>query len=187
MGVHHFFSSMPATHCRDVIMQVVQGYAKSNAIVFSALHYNCSYFECDLYGGVTLSTHPPTHTPNMSSWFPIYFPLRVSDWVVLPLVGCNVMLWKDIITMTIASIHPAGHQHHTSPLDSCMTHHLLMHCCSLCLPLLQEPMYVPAGAPVEVEMWRCCGTHKVWYEWSITAPVATPIHNPGGRSYYVGL
>jgi len=36
------------------------------------------YFESDLYKGVMLSTHPPTHTPNMSSWFPIFFPLKVS-------------------------------------------------------------------------------------------------------------
>ncbi len=28
------------------------------------------------YGSVRLSTHPPTHTPNMFSWFPIYFPLK---------------------------------------------------------------------------------------------------------------
>lgn len=28
------------------------------------------------YGSVHLSTHPPTHTPNMFSWFPIYFPLK---------------------------------------------------------------------------------------------------------------
>lgn len=25
---------------------------------------------------VHLSTHPPTHTPDMFSWFPIYFPLK---------------------------------------------------------------------------------------------------------------
>jgi protein arginine N-methyltransferase 5 len=34
------------------------------------------FFEAHLYGDVTLSTHPPTHTPNMFSWFPIYFPLH---------------------------------------------------------------------------------------------------------------
>lgn len=42
---------------------------------------------------------------------------------------------------------------------------------------------------MDVAMWRCAGKHKVWYEWAVTAPhgAATPIHNPGGRSYYVGL
>ena len=58
------------------------------------------YFECQLYKDVTLNTHPPTITPNMFSWFPIFFPLR-------------------------------------------------------------EPVYVPAGAAVEAQMWRCCSPHKV--------------------------
>ena len=31
---------------------------------------------CCRYGSVRLSTHPPSHTPNMFSWFPIYFPLK---------------------------------------------------------------------------------------------------------------
>jgi protein arginine N-methyltransferase 5 len=40
---------------------------------------------------------------------------------------------------------------------------------------------------MEVHMWRCVGRHKVWYEWAVTEPQASPIHNPGGRSYAVGL
>ena len=28
------------------------------------------------YGNVTLSIHPQTHTEDMHSWFPIYFPLK---------------------------------------------------------------------------------------------------------------
>lgn len=75
---------------------------------------------------VHLSTHPPTHTPDMFSWFPIYFPLR-------------------------------------------------------------EPMHCPAGADIHMSMWRCIAPYKVWYEWAITHPSTTPIHNPTGRSYYVGL
>jgi len=49
------------------------------------------------------------------------------------------------------------------------------------------PPHPLAGARMEVHMWRCEGKHKVWYEWAVTQPLATPIHNPGGRSYYVGL
>lgn len=90
------------------------------------MHGFAGYFECVLYGDVLLSIHPPTHSDNMFSWFPIFFPLR-------------------------------------------------------------EPVYVPAGAPVSVQMWRCSAPHKVWYEWSVTEPVAGPIHNVGGRSYWVGL
>eukprot|EP00879_Flechtneria_rotunda_P029089 GHRR01031354.1.p1 GENE.GHRR01031354.1~~GHRR01031354.1.p1 ORF type:complete len:118 (+),score=9.42 GHRR01031354.1:196-549(+) len=80
----------------------------------------------ELCAGVTLNTHPPTHTSNMFSWFPIFFPLR-------------------------------------------------------------EPMMLPAGADVVAHMWRGCGKHKVWYEWAVSEPAITPIHNPSGRSYWVGL
>lgn len=91
----------------------------------AALHGFAGYFECSLYKDVSLNIHPPTHTPNMFSWFPIFFPLR-------------------------------------------------------------EPVYVPAGSPIELSMWRCCAAHKVWYEWGLTGPVPGPLHNVGGRSYYVG-
>ena len=35
------------------------------------------YFETQLYGDVWLSTNPRTHTEDMHSWFPIYFPVKV--------------------------------------------------------------------------------------------------------------
>ncbi|GAB4821351.1 hypothetical protein N2152v2_008397 [Parachlorella kessleri] len=89
-------------------------------------HGLAGYFDAQLYGDVHLSIHPETHTPNMFSWFPIYFPLR-------------------------------------------------------------QPFYVPQGSQVEVSMWRCAAKHKVWYEWAVTRPTCSPIHNPSGRSYYVGL
>lgn len=28
---------------------------------------------------------------------------------------------------------------------------------------------------------------QVWYEWAVTQPLVSSIHNPGGRSYFVGL
>jgi type II protein arginine methyltransferase len=39
------------------------------------VHGLAGFFEADLGCGVTLSTHPPSHTPGMASWFPIFFPL----------------------------------------------------------------------------------------------------------------
>lgn len=89
-------------------------------------HGFAGFFDSVLYKDVMLSTHPDTHTPNMYSWFPIYFPLK-------------------------------------------------------------EPVYVPAGAAIEMQMWRCVASHKVWYEWSVSQPTTTHIHNTNGRSYYVGL
>ena len=52
---------------------------------------------------------------------------------------------------------------------------------------LRQPFYVPAGEEIRVSMWRCCSRQKVWYEWAVESPLATPIHNPDGRSYMVGL
>ena len=47
---------------------------------------------------------------------------------------------------------------------------------------IKSPMYVPPGATVEAHMWRKAVNDKVWYEWAVTAPDVSPIHNPGGRS-----
>lgn len=41
-------------------------------------HGFAGYFECTLFANVLMSTHPSTHSPGMFSWFPIYFPVRVS-------------------------------------------------------------------------------------------------------------
>lgn len=101
-------------------------FTRSESAGAAVIHGFAGYFESVLYKDVILSTHPPTHTPNMFSWFPIFFPLAA-------------------------------------------------------------PVNCPAGASVEVQLWRCCTPHKVWYEWSVTAPSATHIHNVGGRSYFVGL
>ncbi|XP_066254290.1 protein arginine N-methyltransferase 5 [Euwallacea similis] len=44
----------------------------SKAAVLTGL---AGFFETKLYGNITLSTNPKTHTPDMVSWFPIIFPL----------------------------------------------------------------------------------------------------------------
>jgi protein arginine N-methyltransferase 5 len=91
-------------------------------------HGFAGYFDAQLYKNVHLSILPETHTPEMASWFPIYFPIR-------------------------------------------------------------QPFYVPPGAEMRVSMWRCCSRQHVWYEWAVSvAPsVVSPVHNPNGRSYKVGL
>jgi protein arginine N-methyltransferase 5 len=54
---------------------------------------------------------------------------------------------------------------------------------------LVKPMDVGAGESVTVHMWRVCGGGRVWYEWAVEAGGGgrSNIHNPGGRSYFVGL
>ncbi|AQK60999.1 Protein arginine N-methyltransferase 1.5 [Zea mays] len=90
------------------------------------VHGFAGYFDSVLYKDVHLGIEPNTATPNMFSWFPIFFPLR-------------------------------------------------------------KPIYVPEGSPIEVHFWRCCAPTKVWYEWAVTTPTLSPIHNSNGRSYWVGL
>ncbi|GLV34518.1 capsuleen [Carabus blaptoides fortunei] len=57
---------------------------------YGTLRFNCAqncvltglagYFTCDLYKGIMLSTEPNTHTRDMMSWFPIFFPVAVFDY-----------------------------------------------------------------------------------------------------------
>ncbi|GAB2286444.1 Protein arginine N-methyltransferase 5 [Dionaea muscipula] len=108
-----------------------QRYAKlkfetSNDTGSAIVHGFAGYFDATLYKDVHLGMEPTMATPNMFSWFPIFFPLRMP---------------------------------------------ILMH----------------GGSSLEVHIWRCCGSTKVWYEWCVTSPSVSPIHNSNGRSYWVGL
>lgn len=47
---------------------------------------------------------------------------------------------------------------------------------------LSEPQQIKAGETIEANFWRCTSNQKVWYEWSITKPNISHIHNLGGRS-----
>lgn len=47
---------------------------------------------------------------------------------------------------------------------------------------ITEPLFLRAGEKVKFNIWRCIGSHKVWYEWSTSEPHVTHIHNHGGRS-----
>ncbi|EYU29151.1 hypothetical protein ABFS82_05G121400 [Erythranthe guttata] len=92
----------------------------------SLIHGFGGYFDAILYKDVHLGIEPSTATPNMFSWFPIFFPLRT-------------------------------------------------------------PICIQPGTPLEVHFWRCSGSTKVWYEWCVASPTASPMHNTNGRSYWVGL
>lgn len=63
---------------------------------------------------------------------------------------------------------------------------------------LHEPLLVPVGASLKVQVWRKHDAQAVWYEWCVqvfskqqngseVVLAASPIHNPGGRSYRVSL
>lgn len=52
---------------------------------------------------------------------------------------------------------------------------------------IATPVYVESGKQVTVHIWRRCSPTRVWYEWAVTEPSATAIHNPNGRSYSFSL
>ncbi|EDQ91400.1 uncharacterized protein MONBRDRAFT_31396 [Monosiga brevicollis MX1] len=52
---------------------------------------------------------------------------------------------------------------------------------------LKNPVYLRQGETVKAHVWRKADQHKVWYEWCITSPQVSDIHNLGGEHYFVGL
>ena len=42
----------------------------------SVLHGFAGYFDAQLYRDVYISTHPDTHSQDMFSWFPMFFPIK---------------------------------------------------------------------------------------------------------------
>lgn len=52
---------------------------------------------------------------------------------------------------------------------------------------VKDPVYLVAGSELDVHFWRCVSRSNVWYEWCITKPHTSPVHNPNGRSYTIGL
>ncbi|KAG9328044.1 hypothetical protein JZ751_016657, partial [Albula glossodonta] len=43
-----------------------------------------------------------------------------------------------------------------------------------------QPVPLARGDDVSVRFWRCNNGKKVWYEWAVTEPVCSAIHNPAG-------
>ncbi|DAZ97411.1 TPA: hypothetical protein N0F65_011295 [Lagenidium giganteum] len=60
------------------------------------------------------------------------------------------------------------------------------------------PIFFPLRSPIRVErherivvpFWRLANNNRVWYEWALhteTGKQHAPVHNPNGRSYWIGL
>ncbi|CAO3664125.1 unnamed protein product [Rhizopus stolonifer] len=119
----------PLNNCHN------QRYSRAEFLVKhdTIMHGFAGYFDCKLYGDTHISIHPDTHSPDMFSWFPIFFPV-------------------------------------------------------------QTPIQITKNSIVTAHFWRLSDKQKVWYEWSVTInnkdgeeSYVSSLHNPGGRSYYVGL
>jgi len=53
---------------------------------------------------------------------------------------------------------------------------------------IRQPTYLKAGSVLEVHFLRLSNAKQVWYEWSFsTDDVQSPLHNPNGRSWWIGL
>ena len=80
-------------------------------------HGFAGYFDAKLYNDVHLSIHPPTHTPNMFSWFPIYFPLREPFYVPQgpwAFVGGPAHVHCSVYKCAQCALHPAPAHHRAS-------------------------------------------------------------------------
>ena len=81
------------------------------------------------------------------------------------------------------SIHPANHT--MGPTGEPMFSWFPMY-----FPI-RSPILVdgrsPATKKVELLIWRRVDAHKMWYEWAVTEPVKSHVHNSNGRSYWIGL
>ncbi|CAH1396442.1 unnamed protein product [Nezara viridula] len=52
---------------------------------------------------------------------------------------------------------------------------------------IKDPVKLKSGDDLVVHFWRLADKKSVWYEWCVSQPVQTPVHNPNGRSYSIGL
>lgn len=53
---------------------------------------------------------------------------------------------------------------------------------------IRVPITIAKGSTVSIDIWRRCTPKNVWYEWAYRCGgQVSPIHNPKGRSYTIGL
>lgn len=61
---------------------------------------------------------------------------------------------------------------------------------------ISSPIHATPGSQLDVHVWRCSApsAKKVWYEWCVIpkalqdiSTAQSVIHNPNGRSYWIGL
>lgn len=50
-----------------------------------------------------------------------------------------------------------------------------------------KPFFLKKDDELQVNFWRCSNKHKVWYEWCVTKPYQSVIHNINGKMYYMSL
>jgi protein arginine N-methyltransferase 5 len=87
------------SHPRDLKAQDNSRYGSFSfeSCLDATVHGFAGFFDCILYGDVTLSTEPRCHTPNMFSWFPIFFPLSSPLHVSNPRTDAlSLEMWRIV-------------------------------------------------------------------------------------------
>ncbi|KAG4068704.1 hypothetical protein HA402_002395 [Bradysia odoriphaga] len=93
------------------------------------------------------------------------------DCVVTGFAGYfDTVLYKDIML----SIHPITH---SKGLASWFPAYFP----------ITEPIFVKKGDQITTNFWRCVAPNKVWYEWSMSTPTTTHIHNLKGIHHAIYL
>jgi len=52
---------------------------------------------------------------------------------------------------------------------------------------LRNPEFLRKGSKLRSHWWRRHNSKNVWYEWALSEPAPSPVQNPGGRSWPLGL
>lgn len=52
---------------------------------------------------------------------------------------------------------------------------------------IHNPMFIKKDQTLKVDFWRLINKRQIWYEWAITEPFPSIVHNPNGRTYSIGL
>lgn len=77
----------------------------------STVHGFAGYFEAELYKGVRISTLPSTHTPDMHSWFPIFFPLA-QPLRLEPAATLALSMWRVASASKVRLLQHHATYHH---------------------------------------------------------------------------
>lgn len=50
-----------------------------------------------------------------------------------------------------------------------------------------DPLVLYKGDELQINFWRCSSKYKVWYEWCVTKPYQSVVHNVNGEMYFMSL
>lgn len=139
--------------------------------------------------------HPNPSTPIDNSRYKILkFPVEM-DCVVHGIAGYfEAVLYKDIIlsinplthTLSLFSwfpmYFPLAVSSNLYDASTMFSHNQRFYGISW---NLQQPLNLKQGETVEIHFWRCTTKQKIWYEWALTSPHTTHIHNRSGHGFSI--